>query len=644
MDIGSRAPSPDPVPVPGRRKGARPVQWLAPLQLLRTGSEVAQASLFARFADKRDVEAVTPRQIYDLSLEAPAGEPFVVDYVADTGDGFDPSFAVAASVAQGCWGGDEPRTRLMLLGGDEVYPVASIAEYHDRLVHPFAQAYVETSGAGPADPPWPTPDGCRPEAPFVLAIPGNHDWYDSLAAFRRVFCETWVRSHDPAGSPSQGRLVAPDTERADVVTPHELQAVDRFAYGWTCLQSRSYWAVRLPHGWWVWGIDIQLDAAIDAAQLAYFREAALQLSGDDALVVCTARPSWVDPVTEDLHRTSNKQTLVRFLDRVLGPEGNRHRVRMLLSGDKHHYARHTLVEDQDEPAASAGRTPPARVRPEQLVTCGSGGAYLSSTHHEQTELAVPWDVHDTTGGTAYALRAAFPDQATSQALRSRWLRAATGNTAGLPALFAVVYAVLAVAMARTSGDWLTWLRTVGLCGAGVLGLGWYGGSTSGRGRRPTSVGGAVGLAHGVVHVLVALGLLLVVRPMWAQSSAPWPLLWSLRLLGTAAALVAAGMLGAVVLAAYLRRADALGMHENDAFSALGIVDYKGHLRLTVLPDRLDVRMLGITATSTEGTAGEIAARFDEHDRFTVLRVPEVDLRTTDVGPGPTGAASATLEA
>ena len=163
-------------------------------------------------------------------------------------------------------------------------------------------------------------------------------------------------------------------------------------------------------------------------------------------------------------------------------------------------------------------------------------------------------------------------------------------------------------------------------------------------RNPRAgLGWGVGAVHGLVHVLVAIGLLLVVRELWRDSSGPDLLLWLLRLVGTAAALVAAGMLGAVVLAYYLRRADAIGMHENDAFSALGIVDYKGHLRLTVLPDRLDVRMLGITATSTEGTAGQIAACFDEHDRFTVLRVPEVDLRTTDVGPGPAGATAATLE-
>ena len=36
------------------------------------------------------------------------------------------------------------------------------------------------------------------------------------------------------------------------------------------MQRRSYFAVKLTPGWWLWGIDIALDTSIDPPQQAYF--------------------------------------------------------------------------------------------------------------------------------------------------------------------------------------------------------------------------------------------------------------------------------------------------------------------------------------------------------------------------------------
>ncbi|HEY6179460.1 MAG TPA: hypothetical protein VIX73_33625, partial [Kofleriaceae bacterium] len=61
-------------------------------------------------------------------------------------------------------------------GGDLVYPVASREEYEQRLVMPYEHALPHT----------------RAPHPDVFAIPGNHDWYDSLISFTRRFCsERW---------------------------------------------------------------------------------------------------------------------------------------------------------------------------------------------------------------------------------------------------------------------------------------------------------------------------------------------------------------------------------------------------------------------------------------------------------------------
>ena len=64
----------------------------------------------------------------------------------------------------------------------------------------------------------------------LFAIPGNHDWYDGLNAFDSLFCSSRDRL-----SESKGNVIG----------------------GWQCQQHRSYWAIRLPYNWWIWGADIQ---------------------------------------------------------------------------------------------------------------------------------------------------------------------------------------------------------------------------------------------------------------------------------------------------------------------------------------------------------------------------------------------------
>ena len=73
----------------------------------------------------------------------------------------------------------------------------------------------------------------------TIALPGNHDWYDSLVAFQKLFF-THIFN---------GRT---------------------FAGGWRTRQKRSYFALKLPHKWWLVGVDLQLSHNIDVPQLRYF--------------------------------------------------------------------------------------------------------------------------------------------------------------------------------------------------------------------------------------------------------------------------------------------------------------------------------------------------------------------------------------
>ena len=69
------------------------VRWLAPGELLRTAVKVVLSSLFADYADRREVQAALPATTLTLAPDADGGLWF--DHVADLGDGFDSTYTVA---------------------------------------------------------------------------------------------------------------------------------------------------------------------------------------------------------------------------------------------------------------------------------------------------------------------------------------------------------------------------------------------------------------------------------------------------------------------------------------------------------------------------------------------------------------------
>src|SRR4029453_5190986 len=97
-----------------------------------------------------------------------------------------------------------PRGRILVLGGDEVYPVASPEGYDHRL-------------EGPRGAPLPL---TAPPPAHLYPPPGNHGWFDGLTGFMRLF--------------GQGRWIG----------------------GWRTHQTRSYFAAQLPHRWGLWGGEI----------------------------------------------------------------------------------------------------------------------------------------------------------------------------------------------------------------------------------------------------------------------------------------------------------------------------------------------------------------------------------------------------
>jgi hypothetical protein len=75
--------------------GFRPedsVRWLSPGELWRTAIKVVLSSVFASYADKREVQEAL--EATPLAVRSPNGELWL-DFVADLGDGFDATRTVA---------------------------------------------------------------------------------------------------------------------------------------------------------------------------------------------------------------------------------------------------------------------------------------------------------------------------------------------------------------------------------------------------------------------------------------------------------------------------------------------------------------------------------------------------------------------
>ncbi|XP_010455595.1 PREDICTED: uncharacterized protein LOC104737182 [Camelina sativa] len=264
---------------------------------------------------------------------------FWFDFMADTGDGGNSSYSVAKLLAQPSLKvpvADDflslPRGNVLLIGGDLAYPNPSSFTYEKRLFCPFEYAlqpprwYKNDSIA--VDKPE-LPDGVSDlksyEGPQCFLIPGNHDWFDGLNTFMRYIChKSWLG-------------------------------------GWLMPQKKSYFALQLPKGWWVFGLDLALHGDIDVDQFKFFSELVKGKVGEnDAVIIITHEPNWL----LDWYWSGDTGKNVRHLIcDVL-----KYRCKLRMAGDLHHYMRHSCNQSDG----------PAHVQ--HLLVNGCGGAFLHPTH------------------------------------------------------------------------------------------------------------------------------------------------------------------------------------------------------------------------------------------------------------------------
>ncbi|WP_238015549.1 metallophosphoesterase [Dactylosporangium sp. AC04546] len=517
----------------------RAVPWLSPVLLSGTAVRVVLADLFGAYLDKRELQDALPSRILRESAgfsgdadggdDWPDGGELWVDYIADTGDGFNATYSVAYLAAQESLTVDEqqlPRGEVLVLGGDQVYPTASGQQYEDRFKGPFRAALPEKP----------------PNPPRMYAVPGNHDWYDGLTAFLRLF----VRGNEGAVG------------------------------GWRTRQSRSYFAIQLPNRWWLLGTDVQAGAYIDDPQLRYFNRAAALMGPGDKVIICPPAPSWVE--SEDDRKAYD--SLDYFVRTVIAPTGAD--VRLMISGDLHHYARYER---------------PGR----QLITCGGGGAYLYPTHELPEAIEVPPRrslVRNASPTQEFALAATYPAKAQSRGLslgvfwRLPWRNPMFLGLLGLLQTLTMLAFVNAAdrvvsgveqRLVTVPAVLMTVIDVLGTC---LLAMP----HTAGQ-RRPRHW--ILGLLHGAAFVgLATLGTWAWLSLPFVEQSWPLPLLLAIVLYFPLSA-VASGELFAL----YLLIASKFDVNLNELFAGQGITGYKGFLRLHFRADGgLTIYPLGVKRT------------------------------------------------
>lgn len=625
------------------------VGWFSLRLMLRAGVKALVSSLTGTRTARREVLAALDLvrqhgagdgQVWSSVVEAGKDGAVWVDYVADLGDGFAATHSIAWLVGRDYLGLGAPgeivaqpvpndathelaesdfAAKLTLLpaglitvfGGDQVYPYATQSDYADRC-----------TGVYYAARPWDRhPD--RPDGRRLFTIPGNHDWYDGLSAYVQSFCQPG-RRHG----------------------------------AWQVQQARSYFALDLPHGVCIWGLDLAIENDFDAPQLDYFTERAARLKGGDTVILCAPTSAWTPrdarlPPTDAGAATWDAWSKIETIHALVKNREDGARVSAVISGDLHHYARYHAGQDGAEDTC-------------QYITCGGGGAFMLGTYSAPEEVRV---LDDKTAKKADT----FPSREASRAIRNGVYKLVYRHKVFCVALAVVLFGLVWVFQAAsyvmeatgasralgpvwTGGNALDMLQSTIRTWDGLIDF-WQvllksmiynpllslitfaiaAGFTAfaASGRSVYSQNWAVpvaGLAHFMVQICVAFLVAAAVR------SALAPLHGYILVYATltiALGLFFGWIVCGTLFALYLRIANAItGLHEQELYSSQAIEDWKCFLRIKVAADGVTIYPIGLRHAARDwrpapGSGTEAQATKGGGGLIDALRASTYDFQVPD---------------
>ncbi|MEW5356369.1 metallophosphoesterase [Streptomyces sp. 16-176A] len=258
------------------------------------------------------------------------GDRFSFMVVGDTGEGDESQYAVVPGFLKA-----SQDTSFAVIASDVIYPVGSTDDYGTKFFRPYQD--------------YPAP---------VYAVPGNHDWYEDLAGFMRVFCDDAPPLEPEPGPRPLSRawfraLLWHRPRPADEAAFAEARKL-RSAPGQQAVQPGPYWAIDAGPVRIV-GIDTGLLGTLDAEQGAWLREVS---RGPRPKILVTGSPLYVDGE----HHPCPIEGGDTVDDIVRDPA---HRYVAAIGGDIHNYQRYPVEVD--------GRVV-------QYVVSGGGGAFMHATH------------------------------------------------------------------------------------------------------------------------------------------------------------------------------------------------------------------------------------------------------------------------
>ncbi|WP_123668202.1 metallophosphoesterase family protein [Actinocorallia herbida] len=304
--------------------GPRPaLSWMRPSVLWRSRNDV----IAKWFGDPVDELRRRWVGVPDETPMRAEGEEFSFLVLGDPGEGDSSQYAVVPGMLKAGQGTD-----FAVFASDVNYPVGSINDYAQVFFKPY-QAY-------------PAP---------IYAVPGNHDWYDGLEGFMRVFCDR-IGDGAPGASwhPRWGPLARRLWRRPEP-TDESAFAAARALRAQPAQQAKQpgpYWYIDSPR-LRVIGLDTGIGGGIDREQAEWLR----RVSADPKpKVLITGKPIYRNNEYRPcpIEGGGTVDEIVRSTGYVA-----------VIGGDIHNY--------QHYPVDVAGR------RIDYLVAGGSG-AYMHATH------------------------------------------------------------------------------------------------------------------------------------------------------------------------------------------------------------------------------------------------------------------------